>query len=110
MPKNYDGYAGLQKGPFCQSCSMPMDNPDCFGTEEIGLRNNDYCIHCYENGKFTDPNITMEEMIDLVIDIMVEKTKMPKGEAEQIARSFIPTLKRWNKIQDDMQDNKEDDI
>lgn len=83
------------KGPFCQSCSMPMDNPECFGTDERGLMINDYCVHCFENGKFIDPNITMEEMIDLVIEIMIEKTKMSEDQAEQTARSFIPTLKRW---------------
>lgn len=85
------------KGPFCQSCGMPMDNPECFGTDERELKVNDYCIHCFENGKFTNPDISMEEMIDLVIDIVVEKTKMPEAQAEQMAKSFIPTLKRWNK-------------
>ena len=90
-------YANIsqQKGPFCQSCSMPMDNPDCFGTDERELRINDYCIHCFENGKFTNPDITMDEMIDLVTDIMIEKTKMPEDQARQISQSFIPTLKRW---------------
>jgi len=83
------------KGPFCQSCGMSMDNPDCFGTDERGLKNNDYCTHCYEDGKFTDPYITMGEMIDLVTDIMIEKTKMPEEQTRRIASSFIPTLKRW---------------
>jgi len=74
-----------------------MDNPDCFGTDEKGLKNNDYCVHCYEDGKFTDPHVTMDEMIDLVTDIMIEKTKMPEEQARHIASSFIPTLKRWKK-------------
>jgi hypothetical protein len=83
------------KGPFCQSCGMPMDNPDCFGTDERGLKVNDYCVHCFENGKFTNSNITKEEMIDLIIEIMIEKTKMSEEQARQISESFIPTLKRW---------------
>ena len=83
------------KGPFCQSCGMPMDNSDCFGTDERDLKVNDYCIHCFENGKFTNPDITMEEMIDLVTDIMIEKVKMPEEQARQISQSFIPTLNRW---------------
>lgn len=82
-------------GPFCQSCYMPMDNPECFGTDERGLKVDDYCVHCFENGKFTNPDISKEEMIDLVIEIMVEKTKMPEEQARQISESFIPTLKRW---------------
>lgn len=84
-----------QKGPFCQSCGMPMDKTECFGIDDRGFRNNDYCVHCYENGKFTDPNITMEEMIDLVTDIVIEKTKKSKEDVEEMAKSFIPTLKRW---------------
>ena len=85
------------KGPFCQSCGMPMDNPECFGTDEIGLKVNDYCVHCLENGEFSNPKITMEEMIDLVTDIMIEKVKIPEEQARQISQSFIPTLKRWRR-------------
>lgn len=83
------------KGPFCQSCGMPMNIPEDFGTDKKGLVDNDYCVHCIENGKFTDPNITEEEMIDLVTEILIEKEKMPEDHARQITRSFIPTLKRW---------------
>lgn len=85
------------KGSFCQSCGMPIERIDCFGTYEGGLINNEYCIHCYENGKFTDPEITMEEMIDLIVDITVDKTKISEEQARQISQSFIPTLKRWRK-------------
>ncbi len=85
----------IPKGPFCQSCSMPMDRPDCFGTNVDGTQNNDYCCHCFYNGEFTNPNITLEEMIDLVVSIMVEKVKMSEKQARQISESFIPTLKRW---------------
>ncbi len=83
------------KGPFCQSCSMPMDNSECFGTDERGLRVNDYCVHCFENGEFTNLNISKEEMIDLMTDLMVEKTKMSEERARQISDAIIPTLKRW---------------
>lgn len=85
----------IPKGPFCQSCSIPMDMPDCFGTNADGTQNNDYCCHCFYNGEFTNPNITLEEMIDLVVSIMVEKVKMSDDQARQISQSFIPTLKRW---------------
>lgn len=86
-----------KKGPLCQSCGMPMENPDCFGTNVDRTQNNDYCCHCFYNGEFTDPSITMEEMIDLMTSIMVDKAKMPEEPAKQISESLIPTLKRWNK-------------
>lgn len=85
------------KGPFCQSCGMTIDRPDCFGTNADETQNDDYCCHCFYNGEFSDPNITLEEMIDLVTSIMADKVKMPEKHARQISRSFIPTLKRWNR-------------
>lgn len=85
------------KGPLCQSCGMPMDRQDCFGTNTDGTQNDDYCCHCFYNGKFTAPDITKEEMIDLVVSIMVDKVKMSEEQVMQISQSFIPTLKRWKK-------------
>lgn len=84
-------------GPFCQSCSIPMDMPDCFGINTDGAQNDDYCCHYFYDGKFTVPDITKEEMIDLVVSIMVDKVKMSEEQAKQISQSFVPTLKRWKK-------------
>ena len=85
------------EGPFCQSCGMPMATPDCFGTNQDKAKNENYCCHCFLNGEFVDPKITMEEMIDLSSSIMAEKVKMPEPDARKICQSFIPTLKRWKK-------------
>ena len=30
------------KGPICQSCVMPMEKPEDFGTEADGSRNEEY--------------------------------------------------------------------
>ena len=86
-----------KQGPICQSCSMPMDNPECFGTDERGLKVDYYCCHCFYNGEFTNPDITLEEMIDLAVSIMAENVKMSEKQARQISESFIPTLNRWKK-------------
>jgi len=85
------------EGPFCQSCGMPMESPDCFGTNVDKAKNNEYCCHCFQNGEFVDTNMTMEEMIDLSASIMAEKTEMPEAKTKEICWSFIPKLKRWNK-------------
>jgi hypothetical protein len=85
------------EGPFCQSCGMPMGNIDCFGTNADEEKNDEYCVHCFQNGEFIDKHMTMEEMIDLSASIMAEKTKMPEVKAKEICWSFIPKLKRWNK-------------
>jgi len=49
------------------------------------------------NGEFTDPNRTLKEMIELVSSTMQEKMGMPGFQANMIANSFIPKLKRWQK-------------
>lgn len=84
-------------GPFCQSCSMPMAKPEDFGTDNEGFNINDYCCHCFQNGKFTAPDMTLEQMIDLSADCMVKYAKMSEDQAKGIATNFIPMLKRWKK-------------
>lgn len=85
------------EGPFCQSCGMPMGSIDCFGTNADKTQNEDYCCHCFYDGEFTNPNITLEEMIDLAASIMADKLKIPEEQTREIAQSSIPTLKRWKK-------------
>jgi hypothetical protein len=86
---------GQPKGPFCQSCGMPMEKPEDFGTNADGSKSEDYCYFCFQNGKFTDPNITMEAMIDKVAGFMVAQMKIPEAQAKGMAKYFIPKLERW---------------
>ncbi len=83
------------QGPFCQSCSMPMEKPEDFGTNTDGSKSEDYCQFCFQNGRFTAPDITMEQMIDMVTGIMTNQLKMPEAQARETTRAFIPQLKRW---------------
>ncbi len=85
------------KGPVCQSCGMPMSQPDHFGTNGDGTKNGDYCAMCYQNGRFTEMDITMEQMIEKVASILVEQMKLPEEEAMAIAKDTVPELKRWKK-------------
>jgi putative zinc ribbon protein len=78
---------------FCQSCSMPMDGPELWGTEEDGSPNRDYCKYCYQNGSFRNPGITMNKMRSHIIDFM-EKEKIP-ADIIEAAVSRLPFLKRW---------------
>ena len=81
---------------ICQSCSMPLDKPDLFGTEKDGTINQEYCIYCYKNGAFTGPDVTMEEMQKFVKNKMIE-LKIPISEIDQ-AVNIIPHLRRWNAV------------
>lgn len=87
-----------QEMKVCQSCGYPIQKEEDKGTNADGTRNDEYCSMCYMNGEFTQPNITMEEMIeqsakgwsDAEADVTYEQAKT---ELEKM----IPQLKRWKK-------------
>jgi radical SAM superfamily enzyme len=78
---------------FCQSCSMPLDNPALRGTEKDGSKSVEYCSYCYQNGSFINPDMTLEEMKTLVKEQM-EKMKIDTG-IINLALGSLPHLKRW---------------
>ena len=73
---------------------MPMGKPEDFGSNADGTRNEEYCHYCFQNGKFTTPDITMEQMIEMLVG-MAAKMGMTEAQARQMAETFIPMLKRW---------------
>ena len=80
----------------CQSCGMPLNKDGKGGGTELnGKKNTMYCSHCYENGKFTLPNITVDEMKERVSNKMIEM-KFPKFLAKLFTRN-IYKLERWKK-------------
>jgi len=85
------------QGPVCQSCAMPMDKAELFGTNKDGTRSNEYCTYCFQNGKFTEPELTMQKMIDKCVSIMVQKNIMAEADARKLMAGTIPNLKRWKK-------------
>ena len=83
---------------FCESCGAPLGElNDMYGpgTEKDGTVSNDYCKQCYDNGAFTNPNITLEEMIDEVADIMVKNFGFSPEDAKEQCNAGLPNLKRW---------------
>ena len=82
--------------PICQSCGMPMANPEDFGTNADGSASQEYCRYCFQNGEFT-AKMEMPEYIEMQIKIAVEKLGMSEDKARAMAESMIPNLKRWKK-------------
>ena len=78
---------------ICQSCSMPLDQPDLTGTERDGSKSKEYCTYCYQNGAYRNPNMTLDEMKSLV-KVQMEKRKMDAGIIDRAVNS-LPGLKRW---------------
>ena len=80
---------------ICQSCGMPLSVSEDYGSELDGSLNSEYCKFCYQDGKFTDEGISLEEKIEKNAEIASTIMGIPKDEAIQIAKDTIPTLKRW---------------
>ena len=81
----------------CQSCAMPLcNNEKMCGTDKNNELNCTYCVYCYQNGEFTNPNITLEEMIEKVVSISVERNIFKTKENAKIwAENTLPNLDRW---------------
>ncbi len=78
----------------CQSCGMPLSkDPQGGGTEANGSRSTMYCSHCYQQGKFTLPDITVDQMADRVKEKMKEM-HIP-GFLAYFMTKNLPKLKRW---------------
>ena len=83
------------QGPFCQSCAMPMPKDEMFGTKADGSKSEEYCTFCFQNGEFTQPDISMQEMMDKCVSIMGQQKIMPEDQALDLMRKILPTLERW---------------
>ena len=79
---------------MCQSCALPFNEEHArfISTEPDGSRCI-YCNMCYSDGKFTEPDITMGEMIEKVVPIL-GKT-FGEEEARKEMTAILPTLERW---------------
>ena len=89
---------------FCNSCGKPIVKED-YGTNEDGSLNPEFCKDCFQDGKYTEPDITLTEMIVRKSKEMIEKNpRLPETTATGITTTFIPGLKRWNpEFKDDYQ-------
>lgn len=80
----------------CQSCAMPMDT-GFYGTNEDGSENHEYCTFCFQKGVFSEPDLTLQGMIDKSVSHMTRILQYPEAKAKEMAASVIPQLKRWSK-------------
>ncbi len=79
---------------YCQSCGMPLTE-EVYGTNENGSLNEKYCKYCYKDGHFTS-DISMEEMIDFCVPIMVKEVPGLTAEnARKQMEEYFPKLERW---------------
>lgn len=67
-----------------------------YGTAADGSPASEYCQFCYQNGGFTNPTQTVDEMVQSSIEFMTAEFKMPREQASQMSNDVIRKLKRWN--------------
>ena len=80
---------------LCQSCGMPMENAELYGTNADGSKNEDYCHYCFINGSFSKEE-TMEEMIESCIPFVSKGNPWADEEtARKAMLEMFPQLKRW---------------
>lgn len=89
---------GFMKIDLCQSCGMPI-NPDTYGTNADGSKNEDYCNTCYKDGAFTT-DCTMDMMIDYTSQFVNEYNESTGNdltckEYKEELRKVFPNFKRW---------------
>jgi Putative zinc ribbon domain len=82
------------QGPVCQSCGMPLSRDEAGGgTNANGSRSSEYCSHCYRNGQFTEPTLSLDEMIAKV-EGKLRELRLPGSLILGLTRS-ISQLNRW---------------
>lgn len=77
----------------CQSCGMPIKDDSQLGLERDGSKSR-YCVMCYQDGEFLQPDITVEEMRNFCIDLMKKEMNLPKFIGRILTKS-IYKLDRW---------------
>ncbi|PCJ27866.1 MAG: transcriptional regulator [Flavobacteriales bacterium] len=79
---------------ICQSCGMPLQDDKYLSSNADGSVNTTYCFYCYKGGEFIDGCTTLEQKMEDCIAIATQ-SGVPKKRAEDMAKSILPNLKRW---------------
>ena len=83
------------KYTYCQSCGRRVHKNTDYGTEADGSLNRNYCIKCYKEGRFTEPNLTRTQMVARIVPIYMEEKKLSYRQALIYANYLVSELRRW---------------
>ena len=87
----------MEEKERCQSCGMPLEASfKNYGTESDGTPASEYCMFCYQDGAFTNPTQTVDEMVQSSIDFMTGSMEFTLEQASKMSNDVIRRLKRWN--------------
>lgn len=78
----------------CQSCGLPFDEThSCLIAKETDGSESIYCVYCYKDGQFTNPQLTLEEAIEIGIPHLARKIGTENARKE--LSELLPRLDRW---------------
>ena len=82
------------KGPFCQSCGMPLSRDPLGGRSNADRsRSAESCSHCLRDCVFTESDLTSAEMVSKV-EGKLQSMRFPGFLARRFWKD-IPSLRRW---------------
>lgn len=67
-----------------------------FGTNADSSEAQEYCVNCFRDGAFVDPELTVDQMVQRSVDFMTQNLHMPEEVSRQMSQKTIPLLRRWN--------------
>ncbi len=80
---------------FCQSCGMPLKKDEKGGgTNADGSKSLKFCSLCYQDGKFTSPQITTAKEMQILVKGKMKEMGIP-GFLAGFFTYGIPKLERW---------------
>jgi hypothetical protein len=81
--------------PLCGSCGMPLAEENDKGTLQDGSRSDKYCVYCYANGQFIEPDLTRDLMIKRCTPMIASQLSISSDNAEKMVSVYISSLPRW---------------
>ncbi len=87
---------GMDDKERCQSCGMPVSAEfGNYGTQADGSPETGFCQFCFQDGGFTNPDQTLDGMVQSSIDFMTANLGFTREKASEMSNDVIPRLKRW---------------
>ena len=84
----------MEEVTMCQSCGLPFNEEHKhFIATELDGSKSIYCTNCYKDNKFIDPNISIQEMVEIIVPVL--GAAIGEEEARKELTTLLPTLKRW---------------
>ena len=84
---------GSPRTLVCQCCGMPLSEDGMISREKDGSFNEDYCMWCYTDERFTYDS--KDSLLDFLIAHMPNPDNTPETERRALYDGYLSQLKHW---------------